>query len=222
MRLNPPQRIFVTNLLVFGFGFCFGLIVSSHFIYAQTLIKTPHKENNATSYATDACTCPSSVETNNRSTSPVQTTVPQATVSQVVDSIHSKYDSIKLDAALAKNRTLLATKVTVISYCSDEQAYDSLNSFASSYPSTRVLLASAKGSKRGSAFNYTGDIYHIGEFESKGDALNKLIETVETDYFLHLDSYHNVSDPSSDQSVGWLLDYWLLVGRGRKEKLGDR
>ena len=93
---------------------------------------------------------------------------------------------IKKSATLptvVEDRELFASKVTVLSFCIDTESCSNLTQLHLHYPDIKVTVATKKDSVIDvSAFADE----HLGQFKNKGDALNALIGSVKTEYFLHL------------------------------------
>ena len=105
------------------------------------------------------------------------------------DSIHERYTGVKLESKNVKERALLSSKITVLAFCRDNESCEGLKGLRGMYPGLNISVASAPEVTN---MNYNYLKYNfLGESKSKGDALNKMIGDVKTEYFLHLDSYHN-------------------------------
>ena len=115
---------------------------------------------------------------------------------------HDEYAKHKLNKTMATDVKLFSEHVTVITFCENKHAFESLNEFIKLYPNTTVLTASPRNTDR---TNVSPMVKHVGEFSVRAEALNKLIGEVKTKYWLHLDTYHHVELATSDQGVGWLL-----------------
>jgi len=101
---------------------------------------------------------------------------------------HELFVRQKLDFESAKDVDLFSSRVTVVTFCEDEHAIKNLNRISNVYPKVQILFGTRE------------------QLDSKAEALNELIKRVDTEYFLHLDEYHQIDSAASEQSVGWLLE----------------